>query len=131
MEEMEMETPIVPPDNPQKVSSRIIKQEERGEQSKSGLHRAPKQSSLENAEQEKRKQSEAAAGRSDELGSSEQSFTGESNMLQSENKKSSGVEMSPKLNQQEESCADDSTMEEISEGSTEQDTTGGAAGMVG
>lgn len=82
-----METPIVPPDNPQEISLSMIKQEQRGEQSKSGLRQAPEQSSLENAEQEKKKQSETAAGRSDELESSEQSFTGENNMLQSEHKK--------------------------------------------
>lgn len=125
-----METPIFPPDNPQQISSSIIKQEQRGEQSKSGLRQTPEQSSLENAEQEKRKQSETAEGRSDELGSYEQSFTGENNMLQRENK-SSGAETSRRLNQQEESPKGEGTLEEISEGSTEQDTAGEAAGMVG
>lgn len=131
VEEVEMETPIFPPDNPQQISSSIIKQEQQGEQSKSGLRQAPEQSSLENAEQEKRKQSETAAGRSDELGSSEESFTGENNMLQRENKKSSSAETSQRLNQQEESPEGEGTLEEISEGSTEQDPAGEAASMVG
>lgn len=131
VEEVEMETPIDPPNNAQQVSLSIVKQEEGGEQSKLGLHQAPKQSSLENTAQEKRKPSEAAAERSEELGSLDESFTGESIMQQSENEKRSGVETSQKLNRQEESHADDSTMEENSESNTEQDTAGEAAGMVG
>lgn len=119
-----METPIDPPNNAQQVSLSIVKQEEGGVQSKSGLHQAPKQSSLENTAQEKRKPSE-------ELGSLDESFTGESIMQQSENEKRSGVETSQKLNRQEESHGDDSTMEENSESNTEQDTAGEAAGMVG
>lgn len=126
-----METPIDPPNNAQQVSLSIVKQEEGGEQSKSGLHQASKQSSLEKTAQEKRKPSEAAAERSEEFGSLDESFTGESIMQQSENENRSGVETSQKLDQQEKSHGDDSTIEENSDSNTEQDTTGEAAGMVG
>ncbi|XP_038591685.1 lethal(3)malignant brain tumor-like protein 2 isoform X2 [Micropterus salmoides] len=87
VEEVEMETPIAPADNPQQVSLGIIKQEEGGGHSKSRLQQAAEQCSLENVSHEKTEQSETAAGRSEESGSLEVSFTGESSMQQSENKK--------------------------------------------
>ncbi len=124
VEEVEMETPIDPPDDPQQVSLDIIKQEEGGELSKSGLHQASEQSSMENVAHEKTAQSETAAGRSEELG-----CAGESNTEQSENKQSSDVERRQKLDQEEGSQGDDDAMDEISESNTEQDTSGEAAGM--
>lgn len=120
-----MEAPINPPDDFRQGSLGIIKQEAVVEQSKSGLQRMPEKSSLENVAQEKMKQRETAAGRS-EVGSLEESFSSESNTEQSENK-SSGEEKSQKLDQ--ESHDDGGTMEGISESNTEQDTTGEAAGM--
>ncbi|XP_070782838.1 lethal(3)malignant brain tumor-like protein 2 [Enoplosus armatus] len=126
VEEVEMETPIDPPDNPQQVSRGIIKQEEGGGRSKSRLHQATEPSSSGNVSHEKMEQSETAAGRSEEWGSLEESFTGES-MEQSENKRSSGVERRRKLDQEEGSQGDDSAMDEISE----QDTTGDPAGTEG
>ncbi|XP_041818353.1 lethal(3)malignant brain tumor-like protein 2 [Chelmon rostratus] len=125
VEEVEMEAPINPPDDFRQGSLGIIKQEAVVEQSKSGLQRMPEKSSLENVAQEKMKQRETAAGRS-EVGSLEESFSSESNTEQSENK-SSGEEKSQKLDQ--ESHDDGGTMEGISESNTEQDTTGEAAGM--
>lgn len=85
VEEVEMETPIEAPDNPQQVPLGIIKKEAGGEQSKSAPHRSPEQSSLEDMH-DKMEQSETAAGRREDCGSLEESFTGESNMEQSENK---------------------------------------------
>ncbi|XP_078134806.1 lethal(3)malignant brain tumor-like protein 2 isoform X2 [Sander vitreus] len=88
--EVEMETPIEAPDNPQQVPLGIIKKETGGEQSKSAPHRSPEQSSLEDVAHEKMEQSETAAGRREDSGSLEESFTGESNMEQSENKNKRG-----------------------------------------
>ncbi|XP_039644157.1 lethal(3)malignant brain tumor-like protein 2 isoform X1 [Perca fluviatilis] len=79
--EVEMETPVEAPDNPQQVPLGIIKNEAGGEQRKSAPHRLPEQSSL-----EKMEQSETAAGRREDCVSLEESFTGESNMEQSDNK---------------------------------------------
>ncbi|XP_031699545.1 lethal(3)malignant brain tumor-like protein 2 isoform X1 [Anarrhichthys ocellatus] len=114
VEEVEMETPIEPPDNPQQAPLGIIIEEARGEQSKSRLHQSPEQSSRENLAHAKMKPSEPAVERSEECESFEESFSGDSNMEQSENKPSQG---------------EDSAMEEVSESNTEQDTTGEAAGM--
>ncbi|XP_054455088.1 lethal(3)malignant brain tumor-like protein 2 isoform X2 [Anoplopoma fimbria] len=114
VEEVEMETPIEAPDNPQQVPLGIIKQEEGGKQRKSELRHSPEQSSIENVAHAKVKPSEPAEERSEEFESLDESFTGDSNTEQSENKLSQG---------------DDSAMDEISESNTEQDTTGEAAGM--
>lgn len=119
-----METPIDPPDNPQQVSLGIIKQEEGGEQSKSGLHQAPGPSSLENAAHEKMEKSEISVAKSEECGSLEDSFTGESSMEQSEDKNGSDVEKRQMPEQEKGSQGDDIAMDEISESNTEQDTTG-------
>ncbi|XP_051273748.1 lethal(3)malignant brain tumor-like protein 2 isoform X2 [Dicentrarchus labrax] len=121
VEEVEMETPIDHPDNPQPVSLGIIKQEGAGEQSKSGLHPAPEQSSLETVAQDKTRKSKTAAGRRDERVSLEESSTGESSMEQSENRKGSDVEMSQKV--EEGSQGDDSAMENISESDTKTSTS--------
>ncbi|XP_042363724.1 lethal(3)malignant brain tumor-like protein 2 isoform X2 [Plectropomus leopardus] len=106
VEEVEMETPIDPPDNGQQVPLGLLKKEG-GEESESGLHRTS-----ENVEHENTKQGESAAGRSEEL--LEERFSGESNKEQSEKM---GVEAG--------SQGEDSTMDETSE----QDTTGEAAEM--
>ncbi|KAM3591584.1 uncharacterized protein V6R79_004299 [Siganus canaliculatus] len=101
VEEVEMETPIGPPNNPQQVSLDAIKKEEGCEQR------------------------EAAAGESGEHGSLEESFTSESNMEHSENEKSSSLE---KLDPEEGSHEDmDSAVSEISHNNTEQDTAEEAA----
>lgn len=118
--EMEMETPIDPPDRPKKVPLDVIKREEGGEQIKSGLHQASQGSSLEN---ENMKRKETAAGRSEEWALWEENLTGEGNMEQSKDK-SGDVENSQKLDEEEGSRGDDSAMEDISESNTEQDTTG-------
>ncbi|XP_032357541.1 lethal(3)malignant brain tumor-like protein 2 isoform X3 [Etheostoma spectabile] len=81
--EMELETPTDAPHNPQQVPLGIIKKESGGQRSKSAPHRSPKQSSLDNVACEMTEQSEAAAGRREDSGSLEESFTGESNMEQS------------------------------------------------
>ncbi|XP_034414966.1 lethal(3)malignant brain tumor-like protein 2 isoform X2 [Cyclopterus lumpus] len=109
VEEMEMETPIEPPDNPQQVPLGIMKQEKGGEPSKSGRHQSPEQRSIENVGDEK--PIEPTSERSEESESLEESFSGESNMEQSENKRSQGDDV------------------DILESNTEQDTTGEAAGM--
>ncbi|KAM9336721.1 lethal(3)malignant brain tumor-like protein 2 [Symphorus nematophorus] len=116
VEEVEMETPIDPPDNPQQASLGVVKQEEGGEQSKSGLHQAAEQS-------------ETAVGRGEEWASWEESSTGESSMEQSENKKCSSVEKTKKQDQEKGTHGDDSAVEEVSESNTGQDATGEAAGM--
>ncbi|XP_034715633.1 lethal(3)malignant brain tumor-like protein 2 isoform X2 [Etheostoma cragini] len=82
--EMELETPIEAPHNPQQVPLGIIKKESGGQRSKSAPHRSPKQSSLENVACEMTEQSETAAGRREDCGSLEESSTGESNMEQSQ-----------------------------------------------
>ena len=120
--EMEMETPIDPPDQPQQVPLGVIKREEGGEQMKSRLHQASRESSLENKNVERK---ETAAGRSEEWALWEENLTGESTMEQSKDK-SGDVEKIQKLDEVEDSRGDDSAMEDISESSTEQDTTGEA-----
>lgn len=112
VEEVEMETPINPPDNSPQVSPGKLKQEEGGEESESesGPHH-----SLKNIANENTKKSENAAERSEESASLEESFSGESNMEQSESK----------LDQEERSQGNDSAMDEISE----QDTTGETVDM--
>ncbi|XP_059179982.1 lethal(3)malignant brain tumor-like protein 2 [Centropristis striata] len=99
VEEVEMETPI----DPQRVPLVLIKKEDG-----SRWHQ-----SLE--------QSKAAGGRSQECEPLDESFSGESNMEESENQ----------MEQEEWSQGDDSVMEEVSESNTELDTTGegDAAGM--
>ncbi|XP_071318568.1 lethal(3)malignant brain tumor-like protein 2 isoform X5 [Trachinotus anak] len=87
VEEMEMETPINPPDNPQQAGVGIIKQEEGGEQSKSGQHEVPQKTSLENVTHEKTEKNKAAKDRLEERGSLEESLTGESNMEESGNER--------------------------------------------
>lgn len=119
---MEMETPIDPPDQPQQVPLGVIKREEGGEQMKSRLHQASRESSLENKNVERK---ETAAGRSEEWALWEENLTGESTMEQSKDK-SGDVEKIQKLDEVEDSRGDDSAMEDISESSTEQDTTGEA-----
>ncbi|XP_068439980.1 lethal(3)malignant brain tumor-like protein 2 [Clinocottus analis] len=111
VEEMEMDTPIEPPDKPQQDSLGILKEEKGGKPSKSGRHRSPERSSTENVAHEKTKPSEPAAERSEECESLEESSSGESNMEQSVNKLSQG---------------DDT---EVSESNTEHDTTEEAAVM--
>ncbi|KAG8009002.1 Lethal(3)malignant brain tumor-like protein 2 [Nibea albiflora] len=96
VEEVEMETPIDPPDSPRQASLDIIKQEEAGEQRTSRLHQ-------EHVAEKKTKESETAARGSEESVSLEESFT---------DIKSSGVD---KLDQEEGSRGDDSAMDEISE----------------
>lgn len=118
--EMEMETPIDPPDRPKKVPLDVIKREEGGEQIKSGLHQASQESSLEN---ENMKRKETTAGRSEEWALWEENLTGEGNMEQSKGK-GGDVENSQKLDEKEGSRGHDSIMEDISESNTEQDTTG-------
>ncbi|XP_070707674.1 lethal(3)malignant brain tumor-like protein 2 [Pempheris klunzingeri] len=118
----EVETPIDPPDSPQQVSLGIIKQEG-GEQRKSGLHQAPQQSSLGHAAQTNTEQ------QSEECGSGEEGFTGESNIEQSENRKSGDGERKQKQDQAEGSQGDDGAVGDILDRNTEQDTTGEAAGM--
>ena len=120
--EMEMEMPIDPPDQPQQVPLGVIKREEGGEQMKSRLHQASRESSLENKNVERK---ETAAGRSEEWALWEENLTGESTMEQSKDK-SGDVEKIQKLDEVEDSRGDDSAMEDISESSTEQDTTGEA-----
>ncbi|XP_036936791.1 lethal(3)malignant brain tumor-like protein 2 isoform X2 [Acanthopagrus latus] len=120
--EMEMETPIDPPDQPQQVPLGVIKREEGGEQMKSRLHQASRESSLENKNVERK---ETAAGRSEEWALWEENLTGESTMEQSKDK-SGDVEKIQKLDEVEDGRGDDSAMEDISESSTEQDTTGEA-----
>ncbi|XP_037611426.1 lethal(3)malignant brain tumor-like protein 2 isoform X2 [Sebastes umbrosus] len=114
VEEVEMETPIDRPDNPPQAHLGKIKQDEGGEQNKSESRQPSVQSSVENVPRQKTEPSETAVRRSEESGSLEESFTGESNTEQSENKLSQG---------------EDSVMDETSESNTEQDTTGEAAGM--
>ncbi len=116
VEEVEMETPIDPPDNPQQVSLDVIKQEE-GMQGKSVLYQPTEQSRLKNLAYEHTEQSETAALRSEESGSMEDSLTDGSNMEQSDHKETSGLEKND--------------MDDISEGNTEQDTPGEAARMEG
>lgn len=125
VEEVEMETPINPPNLDQKVSLSLVKQEEGGEQAKSGL-----QSSLETPLKEKGRRKEASGDRSEELGSMEQSVTGKIITQEGENEKRSSTDSQQKL-QQNESRGDDSTTEEISESSTEQDTQGETSGGMG
>lgn len=125
VEEVEMETPINPPNLDQKVSLSLVKQEEGGEQAKSGL-----QSSLETPPKEKGRRKEASGDRSEELGSMEQSVTGKIITQEGENEKRSSTDSQQKL-QQNESRGDDSTTEEISESSTEQDTQGETSGGMG
>ena len=79
-----METPIDPPGNPQQDCLHIIKQEEGGEQSKSGKRERPEQSSLENIAHEKTKKNRAGKEKLEERRSLEESFTTESNGEQSE-----------------------------------------------
>nr|XP_046233773.1 lethal(3)malignant brain tumor-like protein 2 isoform X2 [Scatophagus argus] len=95
VEEMEMETPIDPPDNLKQVPLGMIKQEEGGEPSTSGLPKPLKKCSLENTAQKK------------------------TSVEKNDNRKSSGVEKSQKLDQDEGSHGEDSVMEEISESNTE------------
>ncbi|KAE8284489.1 Lethal(3)malignant brain tumor-like protein 2 [Larimichthys crocea] len=97
VEEVEMETPIDPPDSPRQASLGVIKQEEAGEERRSRLHQ-------EHVAEKKTKKSETVAGGSGESVSLEESFT---------DKKSSGVE---KLEQEEGSQGDDGAMDEISRG---------------
>ncbi|XP_068610573.1 lethal(3)malignant brain tumor-like protein 2 [Brachionichthys hirsutus] len=111
VEEMEMETPINPPDNTHQDSMSGIKQEG-GEQIKSGVHQAPTQN---HSAQETRGQSETAAGSSEDL----LGFTGERNSEQNGNKQRSGGEVSQKVDQEERSHGEGST---IPESSAEQDT---------
>lgn len=80
-----METPIDPPGNPEQVCLGVVKQEDRGEQSKSGQNEVPEQTSLENVTHEKTQKNTAAEDGGDEQGPVEESFTSESNMEQSEN----------------------------------------------
>lgn len=104
VEEVEMETPIDPPDSLRQVSLGVIKQEEGGEPSKSGLHQAPEQSSMGNVTHEKMDGTETAAVR-----------TGRGNTEKSENTQSNYVEKRPKLDQGDGSQGKDSAMDDISE----------------
>lgn len=120
-----METPINPPNSDQKVSLSLVKQEEGGEQAKSG-----RRSSLENTPKEKGRQKETSGERSEEPGSMEQSVTGKIITQEGENENRSSTDPQQKL-QQNESRGDDSTTEENSESSTEQDTRGETSGGMG
>ncbi|XP_008299163.1 lethal(3)malignant brain tumor-like protein 2 [Stegastes partitus] len=122
VEEMEMETPIGPPDNPQQASVGVIKQEGAGQQAKSRLHQVLEQSSLDR-EHEKTEQSKTADDRREERRSLEESSTADSHTEQSENE-------GQKLDQEDESQEDDSVMEETSEISAEQDTAGQAEAII-
>lgn len=113
-----METPINPSNNGKQASLGSIKQEEGVEHTKTEEYRTPRQSSSESA---------VERGRQSEDGSD---MSEESSMQQSENKRRSSSETSNNLDQQE-SLEEDSTMEQISDSITEQDTTGEGAGMVG
>lgn len=119
VEEMEMETPINPPNNGKQASLGSIKQEEGVEHTKTEEYRTPRQSGSENAAEERARQSEDGSDRSEE-----------SSMQQSETKRRGSSETSHNLDQQE-SLEEDSTMEQTSDSITEQDTTGEGAGMVG
>ncbi|XP_039990968.1 lethal(3)malignant brain tumor-like protein 2 isoform X2 [Xiphias gladius] len=114
VEEVEMETPIDPPGNAQQVCLPTIKQEEGGGQSKSGQHEVPEQTSLENAAHEKTEKNKAAKDGLEERGSLEESFTGESNMEQSENERQIPDQL-------ERSQENDSAVDEILESSMEQE----------
>lgn len=104
VEEVEMETPVDPPNNPQQVCLGRIKQEEREEQNRSGLHKVPEQTSKENISHDK---TEESKDRGEEQGSLEESFVGESTMEQSED---DGTEQ----DQEEESRINDSAMDGLS-----------------
>lgn len=105
VEEVEMETPIDPVNNPQQDCLVRIKQEEREGQNMSGLHKVPEQTSLGNVSHNK---TEESKGRGEERGSLEESFAGESSMEQSED---DGTEQ----DQEEESRGNDSAMDGLSE----------------
>ncbi|XP_047465811.1 lethal(3)malignant brain tumor-like protein 2 isoform X1 [Mugil cephalus] len=116
VEEMEMETPIEPPDNPQQDSQRIIKQEDGGLRTKSA-----EKSSLENAAHEKTSQTKTAEIGGEELRSLEESSAGDGTMEVSENEIPDQVD----ANQE-----NDTTMDESTEANIEKDTTGEAGGTV-
>ncbi|KAF0025171.1 hypothetical protein F2P81_022052 [Scophthalmus maximus] len=101
VEEMEMETPI----DPQQASLGTIKQEG-GEPRMSGQRVAPGRSGPEDVAREETEKNKAAKDRLEEQGSLEESFTGESNMEQSEN------------DQEEGSCENDTSIDEILDSST-------------
>ncbi|XP_068161648.1 lethal(3)malignant brain tumor-like protein 2 [Antennarius striatus] len=122
VEEIEMETPINPPNNSQQECMIEVKQEGE-EQSKSGEDQESKQNSMKDAAQEKKGKSENKEGSSEDLGSWEEDFASERNREQSETKKRSGDEVSHKLDQEEWSQGEGSTMDEISESRAEQETT--------
>ncbi|XP_051795551.1 lethal(3)malignant brain tumor-like protein 2 [Acanthochromis polyacanthus] len=116
----EMETPI---ENPPQSSVGAVKQEGGGQQVRSGLHPEPEQSSLGNAEHEKMEQSKSADEGEEERRTLDESFTGDTDMEQSENE-------GRQVNQEEESQENDtSTMEETPEMDTERDTAGEAEAM--
>ncbi|XP_026171794.1 lethal(3)malignant brain tumor-like protein 2 isoform X2 [Mastacembelus armatus] len=119
VEEVEMEMPIDPPNNPQQTCLGRIKQEESREQSKTGQHEVPEQAMLENKAHEKMEKRKAAKDRAEEPGSLEESSAGESSMEQTEHK------LDHEVGSQENSSA----VDEVLENSTEQNTRGKDGGM--
>ncbi|XP_022599187.1 lethal(3)malignant brain tumor-like protein 2 isoform X2 [Seriola dumerili] len=115
VEEVEMETPIDPPGSPRQACVGVIKQEEGGEQSKSGRHEVPEQTCTENVEHEKTEKDKAATKDGlEEWGSLEESLTGESNVERSENERRT-------RDQEDGSQGNDSAMDEALESNTEQE----------
>ncbi|XP_069578285.1 lethal(3)malignant brain tumor-like protein 2 [Brachyistius frenatus] len=114
VEEMETETPIEIPNNPQPVPLGVIKLEEGGRPLKPGLHRAAEASSAEDVAGEKTAQSKDGG---DEC----VRFICDGSMEQSEN---------DRLDQEEGSLADESVMDETLESSMEQNVMEEAEGMV-
>ncbi|XP_041829826.1 lethal(3)malignant brain tumor-like protein 2 isoform X3 [Melanotaenia boesemani] len=122
VEEVEMETPIEPPEKHQEVSLCPVKQEGPGQQVKLGLQHTSEQSNWEDTAH-KTKEGKTSENRSKECGSLQQGFKGESNAEQSENQ-------SRLLHQEEGSEDHDNNMDETWESHTEQDTTGDGEEMV-
>ncbi|XP_019938458.2 lethal(3)malignant brain tumor-like protein 2 isoform X2 [Paralichthys olivaceus] len=103
--EMEMETPIDPPGRTQQVSQGIVKPEGGGKPSTSGQHDMPAKNC---SDKEAREMTEKKKDALEELDSIDVSFTGESNMVQSDSERQT-------LDQEEQSQENDLPMEEILE----------------